>query len=295
MILDFLRHVPKARLEARDTVDDPVDALLSGFPEENHERLLQRIEGKPVDEQVTFLEDLLRRRRELMAAPKYSSNRLHMISKVPHSVFERFELSEHQVEVGRGENGRVFEYVSTPEEGGSTVFKMLIRVPLDFQNDLLAEGAYQADVAALADEHTDTRVGVPHPYYIAASSKGYVLAMEKLPGHSINDILEKNIRLPDNFDYNAVQRALEEFVGRMNDAGFYHRDLREGNILIDPTPGNEQMPIAFVIDFGLCSKATSRAEAYQDLDGLQDHVVIAKVMDTLRAKQEQILTQGVST
>lgn len=269
-----------------------IDKLLNTFPEENHSRVLERIEGLSEDEQLQKLTQMARQRQEALK-PRYRSERLRTISSVPESVIRRFEQSRNQIEVGRGENGRVFEFQPPEEsEGGTSVFKMLIRPPMPVQNDLLTEAAYQADMAAFADTHVDTQIGVPHPYYIAVSDRGHVLAMEKVPGYSIEQSLRHNIPFPENFDYDRVQAALEEFVARMNREGFYHRDLREGNIVIDPDarPGN---PIAYVIDFGFCTKASSREEAYRELDGLQDHVMIKKVMDMLRRKQELLKKQGV--
>lgn len=286
---------PGSKRSPREIAKDPlerIDDLLAAFPPETHERLLARMEGKPPEEQAEMLEHDLRIRRALFSGPRYVSERLHMISRMPDGAVSRFEHKEGQVEVGRGENGRVFEYHSPDDqEGGTAVFKMLIRVPLPHQNDLLSEGAYQADVAAFADAHPTDRVGVPHPFYIAGSSKGYVLAMEKVPGHSIADILAQNIRLPETVDLDLIQHSLELFVADMNEAGFYHRDLREGNIIIDPEAVLSEAPLAYIIDFGYCTKAENRAEAYREVAGCEDHDIIKKVMDSLRRKQELLRSE----
>lgn len=281
----------RVRQTPRQYSEESIEAMMRQFPEELHEKIEERIGGKSLEEQALMLSDMLRRRREALT---YTSKRLVRAERIPDKVIERFEKGDHQREVGRGDNGRVFEYVPAEEEGGGTVvFKMLIRPPLHFQNNLFSEGAYQADIAAFADAQRETRVGVPHPYYIAESPRGAVLAMEKLPGHSIEDIFEHNIRLPDNFDYVELERCLSEFIRRMNAAGFYHRDLREGNILVVPSPGKDEL-VAYVIDFGFCRHANTEADAYRDLDSLRDNVMIPKVMDKLRTKQELLRLQGDS-
>lgn len=265
--------------------EEHLDHLLDEFPKENIERIEVRIAGKPLEEQIAIVEDSLKKRRETLNRPKYVSSRLRMIERVPDSVFDRFDQKEKQIEVGRGENGRVFEYQSTEDEKNSVVFKMLVRPPMEYQNDLLEEGAYQADVAAFAEEHPELRIGVPHPYYVAASSKGYVLAMEKLPGNSIKQIATEDIVVPPGLDINETERQLARFVDAMNSAGFYHRDLREGNVMIDLERTDVNAPVAYIIDFGFCTKAGSEEEAYRTVDGARDYGMIRTVVQTLRERQ----------
>lgn len=274
------RPVPERPVEEGD-----VDRLLQFFPEENQERLEKRLEGLSLAEQVSYLKEALRKRHELT---NYTSNRLPVASNISQRALERLQEETGQIPVGKGDNGRVFELSPADEEAGVTaVFKALIRPPLAYHNDLLTEGSYQADIAAFADERSDLCIGVPHPYYIAASDKGYVLAMEKVPGFSIDKILEQNLKLPPECDLDRIEAHLQEFVEAMNDAGFYHRDLREGNIMIDPY-ATESHLAAYIIDFGVAIKAQNRQKAYERLDGLQDHVMVKKVMERLRAQQARV-------
>lgn len=269
-------------LPERPVAEGDVDRLLGLFPDENHERLEKRIEGLDLKEQVTFLKDALRKRHELT---KYTSNRLPVAANISERALERLHEESGQIHIGKGENGRVFELSPADDEAGiSAVFKILTRPPLEHHNDLLTEGSYLADVAAFADQRADLCIGVPHPYYIAPSDRGYVLAMEKVQGFSIDKILEQNLKLPPECDLDRIEAHLQEFVEAMNEAGFYHRDLREGNIMIDPY-ATENHIAAYIIDFGLATQAPDRKQAYEKVDGLQDHVMIRKVIDRLRAQQ----------
>ncbi len=272
------------------TSKDPeghLDRLIQEFPTENQNRLEARIAGKSIAEQIAIVEEALKRRREILKRPRHVSSHLKMVERIPDTVFDRFlHKDENQIEVGRGENGRVFEYRSAEDAENTVVFKMLVRAPMDDQNDLLEEGAYQADVATFADQHTPLRIGVPKPYYIAASAKGYVLAMEKLPGYSVEEICGRNIPVPQHININEIESRLTEFVQRMNSVGFYHRDLREGNIMINFEPRDQDAPLAYVIDFGFCTKADNQEDAYQTIDGARDHVMIHKVLDKIRARQD---------
>ena len=293
MSFDKIRTTDGTKVPEEEGFADDVEALLDRFPPQNRDKLVSRITGRTYDEQKEILEMSWKLRKEAIARPRYESPRLRSDGRISDAAFDSFKEGPKQVEVGRGDNGRVFEYVPPKDTGRSTVFKILIRVPLPHQNDLLSEGAYQADVAAFAAEHPELRVGVPTPFYAATSSKGHILAMEKLPGYSLRDIAEKNIRLSADFDYDLVERSLQQFVEQMNAAGFYHRDLREGNIMLDPHT-DETKPLAYIIDFGFCTHAQDIEHAYKEVDGIRDHVMIKKVMAQLRAHQEMIEPQEAS-
>ncbi len=296
--MSFEHMPPMRRAVAHETLnekelDDAIEDLLHSFPEESRPRIEERMDGLTGVEQLSFLETALRRRRELLAVPKYKSEGLHMMGVVPGTIFEREDAGQREVEVGRGENGRVFEYKTQVGEGVTIVYKMLIRAPMEFQNDLMTEAAYQTDVANFAEDHADTRISVPHTFFVASSSRGYVLAMEKVRGHSVKDILTKNIRLPRDYDFAALENGFVTFLGRMNEAGFYHRDIREGNIMVDPEPPSETAPLGQVIDFGFCVKAGSVTEAYQTVDGVRDHVTIHGVIERLKMQQERLWQEAV--
>ena len=270
-----------------------VETILDSFPEENRHKLLHRINGMSPEEQVAILQRDLEKRRHILQREPYKSDNLTTV-EVPNSALENlFDQKTESVEVGRGENGMVFEYVRQETQRGGVVFKMFTRPTASFQNDIFSEAAYQTDVAAFAATQKDTRIGVPQLYYMMRFKKGYVLAMEKIDGYSIKDIFTNKIRLPDDFDYDAVENALEEFVSRMNAAGYHHRDLREGNIMIDMHPEDEAAPLAHIIDFGLCIKASNMEEAYRGVDGIRDYVSIKPVIQRLREQQQRLRVEAL--
>ena len=78
----------------------------------------------------------------------------------------------------------------------------------------------------------------------------------------------------------------------MNKAGFYHRDLREGNIMIDPSPKKEGAPTAYIIDFGFCTRATSSEAAYRNIDGARDNVIIKGVIKMLKEQQVRLASSN---
>ncbi len=76
----------------------------------------------------------------------------------------------------------------------------------------------------------------------------YVLAMERLDAVSIKDVIEKRAVLPTTFNFETFFKKLRVFISKMHEKGIYHRDLHEGNIMIDDN-GNP-----CVIDFGKAAR-----------------------------------------
>ena len=82
--------------------------------------------------------------------------------------------------------------------------------------------------------------------------KEWMLIMEEIQGHSLKDIIDSkgSIPLPKQFDQETFFTHLEDFIqNHMHVRGIFHRDLHEGNIMIDEQTGE---PV--IIDFGLSMK-----------------------------------------
>lgn len=288
-----MRETLKSEPAQAEDFEEDIETLLDSFPEENRPRLVSRIQGKSREEQVAILANDLEKRRETLKPQVYRSERLTVLELGNEHIGVPFDIRTESSELGRGDNGVVFEYERQERENEVVVFKMFTRQTLPPQNDIFSEGAYQADVADFATHQKELRVGVPQIHYIAKFEKGYALAMEKVPGYSIRDIQLGNIMLPDDFDFDAVGESLGEFVTRMNEAGFYHRDLREGNIMIDPSPKSLADPRAYIIDYGLCIKAGSSEQAYQGVDGNKDYVTVIAVLQQLKRQQARLRSEIV--
>ena len=75
---------------------------------------------------------------------------------------------------------------------------------------------------------------------------GGIIVMQSVAGVTVRDVLEKDVPLPASYRHEIFFDALEQFVSEMHNAGYYHRDLHPGNIMIDSESG---MP--YIIDFGM--------------------------------------------
>lgn len=109
-------------------------------------------------------------------------------------------------------------------------------------------------------QNIKSEVKVPNPIFsIEATVKGEhsgklknksILCMETLNGVTLKDVLDNKKELPENFDLIKFCSSLSNFIKIMNEEyDIYHRDLHEGNIMIDNETG---MPCVF--DFGLSKK-----------------------------------------
>lgn len=71
------------------------------------------------------------------------------------------------------------------------------------------------------------------------------LMMEALSAVSVDDVLQGRAELPKNFNFSSFRSDLLDFVSKMHALNIYHRDLHEGNVMIDKETGQ-----VYVIDFG---------------------------------------------
>jgi len=93
-----------------------------------------------------------------------------------------------------------------------------------------------------------TKVRVPRVYasFKDEENRHDFLMMETLPAVSVDDILKGRADLPENFDIGSFQNDLLGFVEKMHsERRVCHRDLHEGNIMID-----RETFKPYVIDFG---------------------------------------------
>jgi tRNA A-37 threonylcarbamoyl transferase component Bud32 len=231
-----------------------------------------------------------------MAPTPYVSEHLHVTNEIPPEaeVFfsEQFQkLFEGTQEVGRGYNGRVVEYVTkegdSEPQGNKIVFKVLMRSPIGHQNDLLSEASYLADLYAIADKYHGPEIGVPRPHYCASLTNARVIAMDKVPGASVEKILTEGIPLPDGYDINLLEEKLLSFVEHMHREGFHHNDLRTGNIMVDLEREDNEKPLGYVIDTGNAKHITQKQIAGDNLDNTLDHVMVRQVIRSLRVYQEE--------
>jgi serine/threonine protein kinase len=273
---DNSRRMPHEDIEAE------VHFILDQHPEEIAERWEKDIEALPLRSQLAFVQRMARRRREILAPKPYESRNLVALDTVPPEVEELFgkhfnEAVHDMSEIGRGYNGRILAF-DDEEAYKDTVYKVLIRPPVGKQNDLLSEASYLADMHA-AVSNSEESARVPKIHYLATRQNAKIIAMERVPGHSIEEIVKNKIPIPDDFDIDAAERACATLLERLHAAGIAHNDLRTGNIMLDLSA--RAGASAYVIDAGNAGRLSAGENS-------GDGSMLANSFAVLRAAQNRL-------
>lgn len=158
----------------------------------------------------------------------------------------------------KAEETAIITYVENLSQGnfrlgkGSTAFV----VPVD--NDICCKVIYDLEKYSshleinkemiLTQEIRDlvdvAGVIVPEMVSSAVGNKINILSMETIKGLTLADCLERNI-LPPGFNPDDFFSRLTDFFQALHEKGYYHRDLHDGNVMIEWSSG-----LPAVIDFG---------------------------------------------
>lgn len=132
------------------------------------------------------------------------------------------------------------------------------------RNPMTEEADLQGDFYEAANELSQYHIGVPKPFYTTELGHDKLIAMEKLPAKSVDDILLGSGSLPDWFDIDQFCDNLEHFLKELHDRGLYHRDMHVGNIMIRQSPEEpEDGKWGYMIDFGLSAHGVDNLEPYR--------------------------------
>jgi len=185
-----------------------------------------------------------------------------------------------------GSNNKVcLKIYKHPDQIGDSIFYLSPEKERDFLEKMSGLG---------------TKVRVPKVYAsFEVSNKNpnennhQFLMMETLPAVSVDDVLQNRAKLPKDFDWASFQKDLLNFVEQMHERKVYHRDLHEGNIMIDRITFQ-----AYVIDFGASLEFWGQAEPGErgpyhiTKDGVEriltsDEAMVRSVVKKLRIKLTQ--------
>lgn len=159
------------------------------------------------------------------------------------------EIFKKEFRIDYGRSADVFM-----DEYNECCYKVITRYQNEYKNILLKP----EEEASFLEELQEIRNGiqVPKPIFSIEASlidsekkiiknKG-IISMEKINGVSIKDIISGKNDLPESFNIDTFFQELENFISKMNnEKNIYHRDIHEGNIMIDYKTGKP-----WVIDFG---------------------------------------------
>ncbi len=110
-----------------------------------------------------------------------------------------------------------------------------------------------------------------------------ILMMETINAVSIDDVLQGRAPLPENFNIDTFFAKIMDFLEEIHDQDLYHRDLHEGNIMIDRVTGEP-----WVIDFGAATTSFGEDDPYlvnvsgQTTKLISDESVLKRVKKDLK-------------
>lgn len=84
-----------------------------------------------------------------------------------------------------------------------------------------------------------------------------IMCMERLDAVSIEEILDLQKELPNNFNFEDFFKKLKRGLSRLHDHGFHHRDFRPGNVMVDLETGDPCL-----IDFAMSVEAIGYENPY---------------------------------
>lgn len=153
-------------------------------------------------------------------------------------------------------------YLENFKQGG-LAYKIIRDVVVPYQNEAFAE----ADFTMKAREVSGDDVVIPTPFavlnYKNDSRKFYkdkknieVLVMKQIDGFTLKNAIA-NPDLIKNLDIENFCNHLKKFFIRLHEKNIYHRDLHEGNVMIQR---DTLKPV--VIDFGLAKIAFEEDKPY---------------------------------
>jgi len=241
------------------TIDQQISMLLRKIPREMAVRWDEETTELPLEEQLSELQ-----RRYALREKKLRGNGEHMASPsgvevtgesplAIQQMVERLDAGSHE-RLGEGLSARVIASIRNIEQCYKVFF------PPEHQpsgtNDIAVEAELQDAVSKMG---TIAGVRVPGVRFFVKNQSVRAIAMERIDGVSIKDVLEGKASLPSTFNSVRFFASLRSFLNAMHEHGYYHRDLHGGNVLIDNQTG---MP--YVIDFGHATHTISEEGVYQE-------------------------------
>ena len=177
-------------------------------------------------------------------------------------ILKQLEMVERgeNIKLGFGKTGSVH----TTESRSNACLKIVSNKNVG-GNDVGAEMGFLdtlSDTDKLRSAGIRREMVAPKPIACLKRSVGNdYLVMETINGFTLRDLVNFDLYhlLPNNFDYKHFFTELNEIVKKMNEGlNIYHRDLSEGNVMVD----ENGQPV--IIDFGdACSPHLKSEDPYR--------------------------------
>lgn len=265
--------MPGAKQQARteEELEREISGSLRKLPKELRDRWTRENEEATTEDRHASLMAFVARREKALEADE----RMSRSARVPNSIenmrttplavsdfIEKLQRGKHEM-LGKGKSAAVIASLRNPELCHKVFYDQEHQPPGTNTIDLETE--YQADVARLGELHG---VRAPRVYYYNQTEQVTAITMERINGPSIQDVMEGHASMPPAFEADRFFASLRAYVGELHARGFFHRDIHEGNVLVDADTG---MP--YLIDFGHATRALTEEDAYRSEYVKSGHIV----------------------
>jgi len=163
------------------------------------------------------------------------------------------EFAGYRIEglLGRGGMGVVYR-AEHPRLGATIALKVMN--PELATNELFRERFVREARAAAAIKHPNII-----PIYDAGEWKGDLyIALRYIEGDDLRTLIRKNGALTQHQAY-VIGQQIAGALDAAHRSGLIHRDVKPGNILVEPGPDPDSAPIAYLSDLGLTKHVDSHS------------------------------------
>ncbi|MBU0750457.1 phosphotransferase [Patescibacteria group bacterium] len=243
-----------------EEMENEIDSLLLTLPLPIRERWESENESLSTNHQLSSLKQFIEKRRLAVierADTSITEKPSHVA--VEHSyplaiakLIESVESEEHNL-LGSGMAGRVVASIRQP----AVCYKVMYpkeKLPAG-TNSVTTEADIQDKIYNLGPV---AGVHVPRVHVYVEDEHAHAIRMETIIGCSLRDILHGRAEWPETFDFESFFTSLEQFVEHMHENGYHHRDLHDGNVMIDYATGQPR-----VIDFGYAKRGDDYDNIYR--------------------------------
>lgn len=117
-------------------------------------------------------------------------------------------------------------------------------------------------------ESFDSSIKVPSPYYYCEFAHHKMIAMERLPARSIDDLLRGKGSIPAWVDERVIEKFCDDVLRALDHChknGLFHRDLHLGNLMFTQSKVPTEV-LGYIIDFGVSAFGVEGLEPYKSTD-----------------------------
>lgn len=257
----FKLRKPNVEKSPTDEIISPseqIEMLLSEFPEELVEKLESETENLSDQDAITYITNKLTAREKSFDGSHLNMDGVTAISETPEglrTIIDAAVQGGEDTSLGQGKNGEVF----ADNLESSICYKVFfLEKAKQMQVNIFKEASLQHRVHTFLSR-IQKEVQVPEIRYVIKNDSLYAIAMERVDGFSLTNILEgkEGAVLPEGFSVDDFFDKLERAVSLMNENGYFHCDLTNnaGNVMVDKE-GNP-----WIVDFGAMVKSISSEQS----------------------------------